>query len=137
MVWLLVWIYGGAILRWRWLNETSMEEEPCLLTRTWVLFGLIHIGSALLAVGVYGGLAAIIAEVFGNICHTSFSLHIPIWISIGFLAVAVFVCINLIIIFFQAGKSCLHFFTLTALVKAIEKIKEVIVGVLGDDDEGT
>lgn len=100
-IWLILWIYGGGLLRWRWLNENSLHEEPCLKVSKWSSYGVIHVASGLLAIGVYGALAAIVGEVFGDICSTSFALYIPVWISIGFGAVFVFVLVNLLIIFLR------------------------------------
>jgi hypothetical protein len=112
-IWLILWIYGGGLLRWRWLNENSLHEEPCRKIRTWLSYGVVHFASGLLAVGVYGALAAIVAEVFGDMCFTSFALYIPVWISIGFGAVAVFVLVNLLIIFLHGLLGGLYLILLT------------------------
>ena len=67
--WLLVWIYGGPMLRWKWLNDESIDKEPCLSAFKWVLFGIGGILSLALAVGVYGGIATICVELLGAICN--------------------------------------------------------------------
>jgi hypothetical protein len=73
------------------------------------------------------GLAAIVAEVFGDICSTSFALYIPVWISIGFGAVAVFVLVNLLIIFLRGFFCRFHLILLTnSSDKGADSIEEGI-----------
>jgi hypothetical protein len=97
-IWLLVWVYGGPLLRWRWLNNNTIDKKPCLSTFKWCFFGVCRLLSVALAVGVFGGLAAIVTELFGVICGMPFSLSTPIWMAIGFAITVAYVIVNLSII---------------------------------------
>jgi len=63
--------------------------------------GFVGIGrllSVALAVGVFGGLAAIVTELFSVICGTQFSLSTPVWMAIGLTITVAYVLVNLSII---------------------------------------
>jgi hypothetical protein len=97
-IWLLVWMYGGPLLRWRWLNNNTIDKKPCLSTFMWGLFGIGRLLSVVLAVGVFGGLAAILTDLFSVICGAQFSLSVPIWMGIGFAITVAYVIVNLSLI---------------------------------------
>jgi hypothetical protein len=100
-VWLLIWIYGGPLFRWKWLNDNSMDKVPCLNAGKWVLFGIGRVLSIALAVGVYGGIAVICVELLADICNTVFSLSPQIWILIAVLIAAAFGLIGGSVILFS------------------------------------
>ena len=81
--WLLIWMYGGPLLRWKWLNDDTMDKGPCRSTLKWIVFGVGPVLLVVVAIGVYGGIAVIIVELLGEICSERFSLSPGIWILIG------------------------------------------------------
>jgi len=89
-IWLLVWMYGGPLLRWKWLNDYSMHKEPCLSPAKWVLYGVGRILSLALTVAVYGGIAVICVELLAAICDTTLVLEPQIWFLIALSIAAVF-----------------------------------------------
>jgi len=85
-MWILLWIYGSASLRWTSLITNSLNQSPILLLKTWMLFALGIVLEFLLAIGVLGGITVIVVELFAVMCTgtVTSSLSAGWWILIGF-----------------------------------------------------
>lgn len=96
--WLLVWMYGGPMLRYTWLNDHTMHRKPCLNPGKWLLFFIDRMLHVAIIVGVCGGTAVICVELFGNLCNTTFSLAPGTWVLVGFSIAAFFLVTSMIVI---------------------------------------
>src|SRR5262249_37838755 len=54
--WLLIWMYGGATLRWLEFINFSMDKEPCLSFIKRLVFGVGRVFALIVAIGLYGGI---------------------------------------------------------------------------------
>lgn len=97
-VWLLIWMYGGPMLRYTWLNDHTIQRRPCLNLGRWLLFFIDRILHVAIAVGVCGGTAVISVELFSDLCSTPFSLAPRIWALVIFSIAAFFVVTSVIVI---------------------------------------
>jgi len=99
--WLLLWMYGGPLFRWKWLIVESMEHEPCLSFGKWCAFELCRVLAWPILVGVYGGITVISVELLGEFCKESISLSAGIWILIGGIILLVLLIIGGITSFYS------------------------------------
>lgn len=99
--WFLVWIYGGPMLRWKWLNDESFDKEPCLSARKWIFFGITSILSLALAVAVFGGISSLCVELLGSICNREFTFSAPVWLLIAGLIALAFAVIGFSVTYFS------------------------------------
>lgn len=97
--WILFWIYGSASLRWTSLITTSLNQYPCLLLKTWMLFAVGIILEFFLAIGVLGGITVIVVELFEAMCGTVFSLPAGYWFLIGFFITFVTAIVVLVVFY--------------------------------------
>ena len=86
--WLLVFMYGGSILRWLWFVNDHMDKHPCTSPVVWFLYGIGRLLQIPLAVGVFGGISVMAVELLEIICFTTYSLSPAVWTLTG-------VCIGL------------------------------------------
>jgi hypothetical protein len=100
--WFLVWIYGGPMLRWTWLNDESLDKELCLSARKWIFFGFTAILSLALLVAVYGGISSICVELLASICNTTFLFPAYIWLLIAVMIALTFATIGLLVTYFSS-----------------------------------
>jgi hypothetical protein len=103
--WILVWIYGGPLLRWKWLINESLDKEPCLSARKWFFYGFTAILSISLRIAVCGGIASICVELLASICNTTFALSIGDWIALAAAIAATFIIIGFGITYFTSFAS--------------------------------
>ena len=89
-VWLLIWLYGSASLRWMWLVTKSIYEHPSLALLKWVSFWFSIILEIFVAVGICCGITVALVELFEALCGTNFTLSTGWWILIGTLITAAF-----------------------------------------------
>ena len=83
-IWFLVWMYGGPMLRWSWLNDNSIDKVPCLSVSKWILFAVGRfLYLAVLLVGVFGGISVICVELLEDVCNKTLSLSTSIWFAVA------------------------------------------------------
>lgn len=99
--WLLLWLYGGPLFRWKWLINDSMDNQPCLSFGKWCVYETFRILSWVIMVGVYGGITVIVVELFGAFCGRSISLPAGIWIVIGMIILSTLLIIGSTISFYS------------------------------------
>ena len=97
--WLLLWMYGGPVFRWKWLIADSMDKEACLSFLKWSIFECCRVLAVVIAIGVYGGITVISVELLGAFCETTISMPAWKWIVVGLLILFGLSLIGLIISF--------------------------------------
>lgn len=97
-VWLLIWMYGRPVLRWRvLLNAWKPLDQACLSLWPWFLSGIFNVLGMVLQVAAFGALTVLCVELFGIICHKEFSLAPRLWFLIGFLIFVAFVLVIIVL----------------------------------------
>ena len=84
--WLLLWLYGGPVVRWHWLFTHSFDKEPCQKLWKWFIFEFCQLLLLLLPIAVYCGITVICVELFAAFCggpDFTISLHPQYWIAVG------------------------------------------------------
>lgn len=119
--WFLLWIYGGPFLRWKWFNDETLHQKPCLSAPTWLFFGISGVLTVAVAAGVCGGIAVICVNLMAAICNTTFTPSAGVWILIGVSIAAVFAIIGFGVTFFSkfAGECTILVFL--TIVEFVEK----------------
>jgi hypothetical protein len=100
--WLLVWLYGGPLFRWKWLFVNSFDKKPCPSVLKWFIYELCQLLVWLVAFGVYCGITVICVELFAAYCGgPQFVISLPVgdWIAVGVSIAAALLLVGLILMF--------------------------------------
>jgi hypothetical protein len=90
--WLLVWMYGGPVLR----LVSLIDDDVPLSAMKQCFLVVVEILSILVAIGLYGGITVILVELFGAMCNnTTISLSPGFWILIGLLIFLAFIVVGI------------------------------------------
>lgn len=99
--WLLLWLYGGPVFRWKWLVNQSVDNKPCLSYLMWLLYEFCRALGWLILIGVYGGITVISVELFGAFCEErTISLSPGVWVGIGAIILSVLGVLGIIVSYY-------------------------------------
>lgn len=92
--WLLVWIYGGPVLR----LVSLIDDYVPLSAMKQCFLVIVEIVAIFVLIGLYGGITVILVELFGSMCNnTTITLSPGIWILIGLLIFLAFIVVGMVI----------------------------------------